>query len=83
MLSACSPIFLCAGWVRGSADFRFVPQVVLGRLQSYPMDVPTLSSSGVAKAVKPLRKHSSAEVAAKANALFKSWKLLASKAGVQ
>ena len=47
------------------------------------MDVPTLSSSGVAKAVKPLRKHSSAEVAAKANALFKSWKRLAYKAGVQ
>ena len=47
------------------------------------MDVPTLRTSGVAKAVKPFRKHSNAEVAALASKLFKSWKAVAAAAGVQ
>ena len=37
--------------------------VLLKRLEGYPMDLPTLSTSGVAKAIKPLRKHANAEVA--------------------
>lgn len=47
------------------------------------MDVPTLSSSGIAKAVKPFRKHSDAGVAGLASELFKSWKAVAAAAGLQ
>ena len=46
------------------------------------MDLPTLSTSGVAKAIKPLRKHGNAEVAAMAGKLFKDWKAVAAAAGV-
>lgn len=47
------------------------------------MDVPTLSSSAVAKAIKPFRKHHDSEVSALASELFKSWKAVAAAAGVQ
>ncbi len=47
------------------------------------MDVETMSSSGVAKAVKPFRKHSNADVAGLASKLFTSWKAVAAAAGVR
>ena len=46
------------------------------------MDLRTLSTAGVAKAVKPLRKHGNAEVAAMASKLFNDWKVVAATAGV-
>ena len=46
------------------------------------MDVETMSSSGIAKAIKPFRKHSNADVAGLASKLFKSWKGVAAAAGV-
>ena len=52
------------------------------RLEEYPMDVASLKASGVAKAIKPFRKHADAGVAAAASALFQEWKAVAKQAGV-
>jgi hypothetical protein len=54
---------------------------MLVKLERFPMDLPTLQHSGVAKAVKPLRKHEETEVAALAKRLFDLWKAVAIKSG--
>ena len=58
--------------------------VLLKKLERYEMDLPTLQKSGIAKAVKVLKKHENgaSKVAKLAKKLFQDWKELAIKAGM-
>ena len=82
--AALTDVAACCGRLRRLCAEAFAPSAELtiekelrGLLSARPITVDILKQTGIAKVVKPLRKHQSGVLAELAVALFTQWKVLA------